>query len=198
MQLEFKSDIQGEIHGIGFESDNTLSSNLVFKFHGTQNWGIATYDNYPNNGQWVTYNINVGASYTGVADRLLFVADHDGGSRNGDSFYRNIVVFEDANSNGVCDGSESSVIASFIKDTPIAGNIATDGLDLKIYPNPVKSTLYIKSNEDMAYSIVNMIGQEVTRGNTSKTIDVSKLEAGLYMIQFEANGIIETRKFIKQ
>jgi len=125
LQLEFKSDIQGEI----------------LKLHGTQNWGISTYDNYPNNGQWVTYNINVGAAYTGVTDRLLFVADHDGGSRNGDSFYRNIVVFEDANSNGICDGSESSVIASFGDSSAIAGNIATEGLALEIYPNPVKGSL---------------------------------------------------------
>jgi len=59
-------------------------------------------------------------------------------------------------------------------------------------------TLPFKSNENMVYSIVNMLGQQVTSGKTANTIDVSKLEAGLYMIQFEANGIIETRKFIKQ
>jgi hypothetical protein len=43
-----------------------------------------------------------------------------------------------------------------------------------------------------------MLGQQVARGTSTNGVDVSDLETGLYMIQFNVNDKIETRKFIKQ
>ncbi len=44
--LDFQSTAQGEIHGIGFDVDDTLSAGSCFKLYGTQAWGIRDYDNY--------------------------------------------------------------------------------------------------------------------------------------------------------
>jgi len=201
MQLEFRSDNQGEIHGLGFESDNTLSANLIFQLHGTQNWGILDFNNYPNNGQWVSYNINVGSFYTGAADRFLFVTDHDAGPRNGDSFFRNVVIFEDANGNGVCDSSEPSALVSFGNDAPIVGNTSTEGLDLEIYPNPVKgSQLTVNTLSDtIDYKIFNMLGQLVSADRlSSSTINVSNLEAAVYIIEFSDGDQKIIKRFIKE
>jgi presenilin-like A22 family membrane protease len=60
--------------------------------------------------------------------------------------------------------------------------------------------LFVKANiENLPFTVVNMLGQQVVKGiTTSNGINVSKLEAGLYLIQFEVNDTIETRKFVKE
>ena len=75
------------------------------------------------------------------------------------------------------------------------------GVSLSVYPNPVRGeTLFVKANIDnLPFTVVNMLGQQVVKGITSSSgISVGKLEAGLYLIQFEVNDTIETRKFLKQ
>ncbi len=207
IQFDFRSTIQGEIHGITLESDNTLSSNISFKVHGTQNWGIQDFDNYPNNGQWVTYTIDVGNFYTGTADRILFIADHDSGPSSGDSFFRNVTVFEDANSNGVCDGQESSRFDGFTETTPLApiqGNVAVDeigSLDFEIFPNPViKGALSISliGAEAQDLTIYNMLGQVVKQGSFENVVDVSQLNAGVYLLEITVGDDKMNKRFIKQ
>jgi hypothetical protein len=202
IQFDFGSTIEGEIHGLGLESDNTLSSNLIFKVHGTQNWGIRDFDNYPNNSQWVSYSINVGNYYTGATDRLVFVADHDGGARNGNSFYRNVVIFEDANNNGICDGAEFAV-QTLLSDnlTPVAGNTATEGLDVIIYPNPVRGNiLNVKLIGDMdnpMFKITNMLGQVVKEGRlNNQQIQVNQLQSGVYFLELSDASQTVIERFI--
>ena len=207
IQLEFRSDLQGEIHGVGFESNNDLSSNLVFKLHGTQNWGITAFDNYPNNGQWESYTIPVGNFYTGVADRLLFVADHDAGAGNGDSYFRNVFVYEDANGNGVCDDSEAAAVASFGDETDnlrqIAGNDAIDplGFEFRLFPNPVTKgqlSLQVIGKEAEHYTIYNMAGQVVKSGSFNETLDVSRLNSGVYIVEIVIGDETFNKRFIKK
>ena len=207
IQLEFRSDLQGEIHGIGLESDNNLSSNLVFKLHGTQNWGITAFDNYPNNGQWVSYSIPVGDFYTGASDRLLFVADHDAGAGNGDSYFRNVFVYEDANGNGVCDDAEAATFASFGDETnnsaPINGNDAIDplGFEFRIFPNPVTKgqlSIQVLGEEAEQYTIYNMAGQVVKSGAFSQTLDVSRLDSGVYIVEIAIGDETFNKRFIKK
>ncbi len=76
-----------------------------------------------------------------------------------------------------------------------------DSVEFSVYPNPVKgNTLYIKSNtENVDLTIINMLGQQVAKGNTNQqNLNVSNLDAGMYLIQFNVNDTLETRKFIKQ
>jgi len=202
IQFDFGSTIEGEIHGLGFESDNNLSSNLIFKVHGTQNWGIRDFDNYPNNSQWISYSINVGSFYTGTTDRLVFVADHDGGARNGNSFFRNVVIFEDANANGICDGSEFAV-QTLLSDnlSPVAGNNATEGLDVVIYPNPVRGNiLNVKLKGDMdnpRFKITNMLGQVVKEGQlNNQQIQVNQLQSGVYFLELSDESQSVIKRFI--
>ncbi|TXE19029.1 T9SS type A sorting domain-containing protein [Psychroserpens burtonensis] len=73
-------------------------------------------------------------------------------------------------------------------------------VEISVYPNPVKGNeLFVKSNiENLVFTIVNMLGQEVVKGTSANSIDVGNLEAGLYLIQFRINDQFETLKFIKQ
>lgn len=204
LQVDFRSTTQGEIHGIGFESDNELSSNLLFKLHGTQPFGIPNFDNYPNNGEWVTYTINVGDFYTGNANQLLFVADNDV-SNSGDSFFRNLMVFEDFNGNGVCDVDDNAVINTFAGTTtpePINGNNSVDevvSLEFEIFPNPVtKGALSVSlvGAEAQELTIYNMLGQVLRQGSFENIVDVSDLSAGVYLMEIVVGDKKMNKRFI--
>ena len=97
VEFDFTSTSQGEIHGIGFDADDTLSSDRMFKVHGTQNWGITDYDNYTSG--TVSYSIPVGQFFTGSAMYLVLVNDNDAGSGNNSSF-TNVRVFENGGGGG--------------------------------------------------------------------------------------------------
>lgn len=94
MEFDFMSTVQGEIHGIGFDTNDSIAAGLSFKLYGTQNWGIGTYNNYAGNeGDWVHYTIDVGDRYTGNFNRLFFVNDDDA-NVGSNSFYSNIIIYE--------------------------------------------------------------------------------------------------------
>ena len=101
IEFEFQSTSQGEIHGIGLDEDNSLSSNRIFKVHGTQNWGITDFDNYSGSG-FTTYQIPVGQYYTGSSMFLVLVNDKDSGALTNNSSFRNVRIFEDTGGGGTC------------------------------------------------------------------------------------------------
>ncbi|MEL6199840.1 MAG: Ig domain-containing protein, partial [Pseudomonadota bacterium] len=95
IEFEFKSTQQGEIHGIGFDEDNNLSSDRIFRVHGTQNWGIAGFNSYSGS-DYVSMQIPVGQYYTGTGMTLVVVNDNDGGSGNTSAF-RNVRIVAGGN-----------------------------------------------------------------------------------------------------
>lgn len=92
LEFEFSSSAEGEIHGIGFDADNTLSQNQIFELFGTQTWGVQAFNNYAPPG-FTTYEIPVGTYYTGTNMAMVFVNDNDSGSGN-NSRFRNVRVYE--------------------------------------------------------------------------------------------------------
>jgi plastocyanin len=70
---------------------------------------------------------------------------------------------------------------------------------ISFYPNPVGDELYLKSEiiiEDLVIS--NALGQQVSRvQNPSNSISVAQLQAGIYLITFQAEGAVWTSKFVK-
>jgi hypothetical protein len=48
-------------------------------------------------------------------------------------------------------------------------------------------------------SIVNLAGKAILNSASTNIIDVSMLDAGIYFIQlYDKNGLVHTKKFIKQ
>ena len=93
LEFDFQSTAEGEIHGIGFDTDNSANSDRVFKLHGTQGWGIQTFNDYAGESP-KHYMIPVGQYYTGEMLYLTFVNDHDVGSPTAESVFKNIKVYE--------------------------------------------------------------------------------------------------------
>ncbi|GAA0713965.1 hypothetical protein GCM10009430_06420 [Aquimarina litoralis] len=188
IEFEFRSSSQGEIHAVGFENDNSLTSSRYFKVHGTQNYGVTNYDNYSGSG-FTTYVIPVGSFYTGTMDRLVFINDNDSGSGNTSDFSF-VKIYE-----GSCtrSNSEQVVTANII---PVFGDEDEDILALKMYPNPVSGQtleVFLNTDQTASYEIISVSGQLMSQGTVTKTIDVSGLNPGVYLLKFfnDTNQVIK-------
>lgn len=73
---------------------------------------------------------------------------------------------------------------------------------VKLYPNPTSNVLNIESLGTIQnISIFNVLGQEVMNKLTDKalvSLDVSGLNAGIYVIKTEVDGVVSSTKFIKE
>jgi hypothetical protein len=95
LEFDFKSASQGEIHGIGLDTDDEISADRTFQLYGKQVWGIQDFDDYGSSAPgYKHYRIPVGLYYTGPVNRLFFVNDHDVPHPTGESFFRNVKIAE--------------------------------------------------------------------------------------------------------
>jgi hypothetical protein len=77
-------------------------------------------------------------------------------------------------------------------------NFSENNIDLQLFPNPVKDVLNIKMNDDLSQAIIyNLQGQKVIE-STTKQINVSNLENGVYFIKVNSEGKNATKRFIKK
>ena len=101
LEFDYSSSAQGEVQGIGFDTDDGISAGLTFKLYGTQSWGIATYNDYAGAAPAVKhYTIPVGTHFTGSFIYLTFVNDHDVSSPTAESVFSNIRVYESGSGGG--------------------------------------------------------------------------------------------------
>ena len=96
LEVTFRSTAQGEVHAIGFDTDDALSAGWAFAFYGTQSWGIRDFHTYDPASGAVTYTIPVGQYFTGSFDRLIFAMDHDVASPTGESVFSDIRLYEES------------------------------------------------------------------------------------------------------
>jgi hypothetical protein len=106
LEFEYSSTSQGEIHGIGFDENDTLNdAPRLYQIWGTQNWtGTGrireTAQQYTGSGSFETFQIPVGQDLSGTFF-LVLINDNDAGSGNNGRF-RNVRVFEDTPPPGSC------------------------------------------------------------------------------------------------
>ncbi len=71
-----------------------------------------------------------------------------------------------------------------------------------MYPNPLKGdTLYLTStaNAEMSVQIFDIVGKEVIKSNVmNNTVNVSGLNAGVYIVKITEEGKTATRKLVIQ
>jgi len=198
IEFDFSSSSEGEIHGVGFEDDNTLTSTRYFKVHGTQNYGVTNFDDYA--GGTKTYTIPVGNFYQGSMDRLVFINDDDSGAGNTSTF-ANVKIYE-----GSCSASlNKNVIANFEGVTAILGdepegiassvqiwsNITTDKFTISVDRNltDIKATLYsVIGNRTQ--------GLDLSAGTSTFSAKNLHLSSGMYLIRIEHAGDTTIKKLI--
>lgn len=188
ISFDFGSTQQGEIHGIGFDNNNSISSNRTMRLFGTQNWGISNYDNYNNVGYWTSYSIPIGEFYTGDFNRLFFVMDHDQQPKNGTSFFTNLQIFE---------GASCALLEN--RDGAIATDDITAITEVNVYPNPTSDriNLSFQSGTEVKTSveIFTIAGQRIyaesirsAAGDNLHSINLTDYNNGTYLIRLISEG----------
>ncbi len=85
----------------------------------------------------------------------------------------------------------------------VKANLATDDLiskSVKIYPNPVNDILNVEllNNKEFKFEIINTAGSVVKLGTSKKTINVTSLGVGVYILKITQDGTETVQKFIKK
>ena len=71
-------------------------------------------------------------------------------------------------------------------------------MGIRIYPNPFSSVITVDYSEDLQLTLFNVLGQQVL-GSSSKTINISKLDQGTYILRTkDSNNNINNFKIIKR
>lgn len=74
--------------------------------------------------------------------------------------------------------------------------------NIKMYPNPATTNFTIEAQDLVSnVSIYNVLGQEVIKNNPNNnqaTIDISSLQAGIYVVKATINGTVSTSRIIKE
>lgn len=86
--------------------------------------------------------------------------------------------------------------------TPSTSQIAENqNNNINIFPNPVQNILNVETKQiNTKVTIFDYTGKLIQSQMISETgaIDVSKISAGIYLLQIENEGITSTQKFVKQ
>lgn len=85
-------------------------------------------------------------------------------------------------------------------ETILATNSELAGTNFTVYPNPAKETLYLQLSKndktDFIFTVVDITGKTVLTVKNQTSIDISKLQPGIYLVTLLQNGIKSTRKII--
>ena len=75
---------------------------------------------------------------------------------------------------------------------PLAvNNVVLQNSNISIFPNPANDIVYVKGFNPTLIRIVNMYGQTVKYAQSSNSIEVSELPAGIYFVQlYNTNGVV--------
>ena len=96
-------------------------------------------------------------------------------------------------------GEEASHIISIVKDEMEDG-IEEISSSFRIYPNPVNDILYINAETEIEEVIVyDVYGrQQSTVNGQQSSIDVSRLNTGIYFVRIKTNDEVVTKRFVKE
>ena len=114
LEFDFRSDLEGQRHGIGFDVDLDVDRDQGFKLFGTAgfNGAIEGYDSYPGDGSYQRVVIPLGEHMAGQSFSFMyFYAEQDSEPNQASSFFRNLQIYDDLNRNAVCDNIAPSLTA---------------------------------------------------------------------------------------
>ncbi|MEM1000210.1 MAG: T9SS type A sorting domain-containing protein [Bacteroidota bacterium] len=200
LQVDFRSTIEGEIHGIGFDNDNIIGPNYVFKFHGSQTYAFSNYDNYVPSA-WTTYTIPVGTFYTGSFDRLGFINDNDANPTVGNSWFRNVRVFE-----GGCGPIPAPSAMDPLVPIFAYGAEPEPSMKARVWPNPFQEAIQVAIPSAFEGStelrLMDLSGRVLIRqagdyAGQIKSFSAPGLTAGIYMLQVRNGDYRENFSVIK-
>ena len=98
--------------------------------------------------------------------------------------------------------SQAAIIGIEPDAAALSVSTVTEGLSLKVYPNPASSTLTISGNStntSAEYMVYDLTGHRITGGGMSgysEVIDVSGYAPGIYIVKLQNGTQLTTHKFV--
>ncbi|NEQ97332.1 MAG: CAP domain-containing protein [Cyanothece sp. SIO2G6] len=133
LKFEFRSEVEGEIHSIGFDNDNTIRQGdrqTSFQLFGTQEWGIGEFETYMATSGWQSFEIPVGEYFTGDMTYLTFGNDQDVTNPDAMSEFRNVILAEGPK--GIGDSLSA-------QDDPLFAGMPVDVIDTDVSQSLIQS-----------------------------------------------------------
>lgn len=171
IEFDFKSNIQGEAHGIGFDSDNTADLNRVFRLYGTESGSFNdAYKNYTDTApgwkhyKFQPYNYYRGKTFDWTQNLtvLFFADDHDVSSPTADSYFSNVRVYE-----------STEPVGKAIRQYDGAGNLV---VSLQYHPNGTTTVMDASGHETIyTYDSRGALSRilDPLQAETTKTFDTN-------------------------
>ncbi|MBQ5856140.1 MAG: S8 family serine peptidase [Bacteroidales bacterium] len=146
-----------------------------------------------NDQEFIKYEIYRDTKYLGETDGLSFVDSNIEHNRAFSYTYSVRPVYED------CNGSFKSILAQW----GVNVNEYSHNANVNIYPNPANDKIYIVAETEIEDVVVyDVYGRlqdyKTTRLQGSVTVDVTKLNAGIYFIKINTNEGNIVKRIIKQ
>jgi len=116
LRFEFKSDTQGEVHGIGVDNDNNINGGLTFAVWGTQNWGNRGQYGYTGAGSYQSYSIPIGQVIAAGSYSYLTITMDDDANRNGESVFRNVEFVDPSNPADPIEPAQQAGVQYYVND----------------------------------------------------------------------------------
>lgn len=101
-------------------------------------------------------------------------------------------------SGNTCPDDVATIEITITKNTTSIDLLSNRKGFFELYPNPAKELIYLRMEESLSHAveveILNLLGQvilkaEIEWGNSSRQIDISMLEPGIYTIRLKEEGI---------
>jgi hypothetical protein len=163
-----------------------------------------------NNGSWASLNGSTGPDP--VDNKVLIAQITTNGTL---SFELNIQI-----------GTPTGGVENYVASNPVLPEVSipsltytspsigvftpsTKNISFSAFPNPVTDNLFINTanikSDEVSYTIYDVTGKVMDKNTISlngqspiHTVEVNKLNSGLYFIELSVNGITSTQKFIKK
>ncbi|WP_293299250.1 T9SS type A sorting domain-containing protein [Pedobacter sp. UBA4863] len=143
-----------------------------------------------NNALFVVYRSSNGTDFIAIDQKAGLGTSATGGNYllydssplNGTSYYKLVQVDND--------GKETDLGIRSL-------NFSLSAFSPQLYPNPTKDKIYLDTDANDTYTLLNSVGQKLRTGNATALrngLDVSELPAGLYLITIAQ----KTYKFLKR
>lgn len=172
LEFTFASSREGEIQGIGFDTDDSPSANRMFQLYGRDAWGIRDFT-YTGSGAPQTFKIPVGVFFEGSSfNRLVFANDDDNplGGEFGNATFSNIRIFEltDTGSDGpinfgqryaLFDGPSDKLLTESSNPVDIGAAWTASATFTDLTPNGTWSTLFRGTNGDFQIIVKTSTGE---------------------------------------
>jgi hypothetical protein len=183
-QVEFKIRAEGMEAG----------QNFALQYFNGSTWsvlGTFVCGTHFQNNQLYTYTVTF---QNNLANSALF-RFMCFGLENDDIVYVDAVIIR-ASNNAVNPGISYQITDEMVR--PVDGSVNQSSL--AVYPNPTKDLLHIATDEKvircMVFNISGQVMAEYTGSDAS--IDISRLNQGLYLVQIETEENVYRRKVIKE